>query len=102
MSGELHKFSLDMDQPERDSGKVPNNPKKGFVQGYPCTSTPYILCLQVQSGKMSPYHKGKTGNGNVSGVEVVFDMLLYVDISCENAKGRQKHAGRTRVLVVQP
>lgn len=44
---------------------------------------PYAPYLFIQSGKMSPNHEGETGKGNISGVEVVLDCLVYVGMSCE-------------------
>ena len=91
MSEELHKFRLKQDKQNCDSGKVPNNTKKCFVQGQSYTVIPYILFLLVQCGKMSPYHKSETSDGDASRVEVVLHILVYVDISHKYTGGKGKN-----------
>jgi len=99
MIKESRKFRRNnIDKPKLDSGKVPNSNKKGFVQGQSCTDIPYIRYLLVQSRKMSPYQKGKTGDGNASCIEVVFDILVYVGISCEYTGGRSTRCSRVFVV----
>ncbi len=83
MSEESWIFKLDEDKPKCDSGKVSNNDKKSFIQGESGVVIPYAFYLLVQSGKVSPNHECETGDGNTSSVEMVFDNLVYVGISCE-------------------
>jgi len=74
MSEQLCKFRRE-DKPSCDSGKVPNSKEKCLIQGHSCIIIPYILCLLVQSGKVSPNHKDESSDGDVSGVEVILDIL---------------------------
>ena len=89
MSEELHKSRLKQDQQNCESGKIPNNTEKCFIQGHSCTVIPYILSLVLQRGKMSPNHKSETSDGHASGVEVVLYILVYVDISSKYTGGEE-------------
>ena len=90
MSEELHKSRLKQDKQNCESGKVPNNTEKCFIQGHSCTVIPYILFLLVQRGKMSPNHKSETSDGDASGVEVVLYILVYVAISSKYTGGKRR------------
>jgi hypothetical protein len=82
------------DKPNRDSGKVPNSTENCFIQGYSCTFIPYIYCLFIQSGKMSPNHKGEASGGDVSSVEVVLDILIYAHVSRMYTRKHVAHSGQ--------
>ena len=89
MSEELHKFRLEQDKQNCESGKVPNNTEKCFIQGPSCTVHPYTPCLLVQRGKVSPNHKSETSDGDASGIEVVLYILEYMNISSKYTGGEE-------------
>jgi hypothetical protein len=68
------------DKPKCDGGKIPNSNEKCFIQGESGIAMPYAFYLFVQSGKVSPNHERETGDGDVSGVDMVPDNLVYVGI----------------------
>lgn len=75
------KFNVETDERKCDSTNVPNGNEKCLIQGHSYVSTPNVPYLIIQSGKMSPDHKGQTGDCDISGIQVIFDILVYVGIS---------------------
>lgn len=75
------KLNVEVDKPKCNSTNVPNGNEKCLIQGHSYVSTPNVPYLLIQSRKMSPDHKGQTGDCNISGIQVILDILVYVVIS---------------------
>lgn len=78
VSDESRKFNVEADQPKSDKTNIPNGNEKCLIQGYSYVSTPNVLFLLIESGEMSPDHKGETGDCDISGVKVILDILVNV------------------------
>ena len=102
VSDESRKFNVETDERKCDSTNVPNGNEKCLIQGHSYVSTPNVPYLIIQSGKMSPDHKGQTGDCDISGIQVILDILVYVGISFVYAEWSRRLFEPCTVPLVTP